>query len=538
MPAARLGVGPPWLAYTDAGMGTFVERDLTEHLGTQYPGTRSVVTLTSVAIITVVSIILMLSCTSPELSWDEADYVTSTAKSWNFLWSGSDYNRHSHGPMAIYLAKLGEEVLPAWSGSFEARLRFFAAVVGSIGVGFLYWIFRYCFGTSRSGALVGAGLLVFSVIRLEETNIVGPHHLMLACTIAIIGLGYRWRDQPTVLAAVVLGAVMGFGALSMTYVIPVALCWVAALFLAGGNWIAWDRGRFKIARAIPIMVVTAVVVVAVLWPPGVWQHVVISNFRWYLHYSHTPTLVGDRVYEVTPRWAALYWLAHLDAPILAFSSLIIGVAFWKALSESGHFSCKNVSSKHIYLSVSLSFFIVTALTAHMAGPRNLLQFVGVLCLAAGALFDEAFGDQTRVGRLGCVAILVIAALNLLWLSRSSSYTPSLATSGYRAFLQENHHRLGEKAKWLVASLPALEIYAQQSGMLLTCDIEQMAWSTLPTAPLPADTKYVLMPAIVYDHMPADQPMRRVVAEHWKVVWSHKQNHTWELRLYENPATAP
>ena len=66
------------------------------------------------------------------------------------------------------------------------------------------------------------------MIRLEETNIIGPHHLMLACTLAIVGLGYQWRDRPTVQAAIGLGAVIAFGALSMTYVIPATLCWAVA----------------------------------------------------------------------------------------------------------------------------------------------------------------------------------------------------------------------------------------------------------------------------------------------------------------------
>jgi hypothetical protein len=48
-----------------------------------------------------------------------------------------------------------------------------------------------------------------------------------------------------------------------------------------------------------------------------------------------------------------------------------------------------------------------------------------------------------------------------------------------------------------------------------------------------------MPALVFSQMPADQPMRRVVAEHWKVAWSFKAARVWELRLYEKPqATAP
>jgi len=205
------------------------------------------VTLSIVTIITLASTLFMLSCTSPELSWDEAGYVAATSNQWGSVWGGWIYNRHQHGPMAIYLTKLGQEVLPAGAGSIEDRLRFFVAFVSSVGIGFSYWTLRYSFKTSRASALVGAGLLLFSVIRLEETNIIGPHHLMLVCTVAMVGLGYQWRDRPTVKAAIGLGAVIAFGAVSMSYVIPAVLCWAVAVSLAGAGWFAWDRTtHFKI----------------------------------------------------------------------------------------------------------------------------------------------------------------------------------------------------------------------------------------------------------------------------------------------------
>jgi len=434
--------------------------------------------------------------------------------------------------MAIYLAKLGQEVLPAGAGSLEGRLRFFGALVGSLAVGFLYWTLRHSFRTSRAAALAGSSLLLFSVIRLEETNIIGPHHLMLACTLAIVALGYQWRDRPTLQAAIGLGAVMAFGALSMTYVIPAALCWAVAVGLAGREWFAWDRTHFKVSWSILVIFATAAVIVVALWPPDVLQLVVIRDFWGYLHYSHHPTLVGDRIFEVTPRSAALYWLAHLDAPILVFSILIILIALWKA------FSSGRLSSKHAYLAVSLAFFLATALAAHIAGARNLLQFIGVLCLATGALIDEALGYEPRLIRFGSAAVMILAALNLIWLSRSPSYTPYLATDGYRAFLKEDENRLREKAKALVYGLPVLKLYAQQYGTSLAWEVSEMPWTVRADAPLPAEVKYVLIPAFVYNHMPAEQPMRRVVAEHWKVVWSYKVDHVWELRLYENPQATP
>src|SRR5262249_7566982 len=184
-------------------------------------------------------------CTSPELSWDEAVYVAATSNHWGSLWGGWYYSRHQHGPMAIYLTKLGQEVLPAGVGSIEDRLRFFVAFVSSVGIGFSYWTLRYSFKTSRASALVGSSLLLLSVIRLEETYIIGPHHLMLVCTLAMVGLGYQWRDRPTLQAAIVLGTVIAFGAVSMSYVIPAALCWAVAVSLAGAGWFAWDRTHIK-----------------------------------------------------------------------------------------------------------------------------------------------------------------------------------------------------------------------------------------------------------------------------------------------------
>ena len=491
------------------------------------------ITLAVVTILTLVSVVLMLSCASPELDWDEADYASNISNTWRFLWSRSEYFRHSHGPMAIYLAKLGQQVLPA--GSVEDRLRFFEALVGSLAIGLLYWTLRRSFRTSRAAALAGSSLLLFSVIRLEETYILGPHDLMLFCTLGIVGLGYQWLDTPTLQAGIVLGAIMGFGAVSMTYVIPAALCWALAVTLSGGKWIAWDRTQFKISWFTPVIFATAAIVALILWPPGVLQHVILSDFKFLvLNYPSHPTLVGDKIFEVTPRWSVVYWLAHLDAPILGFSISIILMALWKAFRNG------RVSSKHAYLAICLAFFLATALVAAIAGARYLLQFMGVLCLATGALFDEALSYEPRLIRFGLAAVMILAALNLIWLSRSSSYIPYLATDGYRALLKENNNRLGEKAKVLVYGSPILRFYAQQYGTPVAWDVSEMRFSTFADTPLPADVKYVLMPAFIYQYMPPEQPMRLIVAQHWNVAWSFKRAHVWELRLYERPQviTAP
>src|SRR5262249_35327454 len=225
--------------------------------------------------------------------------------------------------------------------------------------------------------LVGSGLLLLSVIRLEETNVIGPHDLMLACTIVILGLGYRWLSNPSIGAGIALGAVMGFGALSMTYVVPAAVCWLLAVSLAGKGWVAWDRTHLRISWIIPLVFAAAGIIVLVLWPPGVLKHAFLTDFRYYLNFWSHPTLVGatlvgDRIFEVTPRWVVIYWLAKLDAPILVCSVSIILVGFCRAFRGNG------ILSKQIYMAIFLAFFLATAVTAHIAGARNLLQFVGVL----------------------------------------------------------------------------------------------------------------------------------------------------------------
>jgi hypothetical protein len=355
---------------------------------------------------------------------------------------------------------------------------------------------------------------------------------MLACLLAIVALGYHWRDRPTLRAGVGLGGVMGFGALSMTYVIPAALCWVMAVSLSGSGWLAWDRRHFKISWTLPVLVATGASVLMLLWPPGVRHLMVIKDFLAYLHYPSHTTLLGDAIFEVAPRSAVISWLANLDSPILAVSSLIILAAVWRGY-RSGR-----VTSTHIYLTVFLVFFLVTALAAHLAGARNLLQCIGVMCLASGALFDEALGDNPKLIRIGSVAIVLLAALNLIWLSSSSSYRPYFAAGGYRSLLQEDGGRIHERAKAIVYGLPILNFYAHQSGTPIGWDAREMPWTTRADAPLPDDVKYVLIPEFVFKSMPPEQPMRRIVAQHWKVVWSNKTHDAWELRLYEKPQPIP
>jgi hypothetical protein len=488
-------------------------------------------------LMTAASAVLLQALTSPEFSWDEADLLGSTSRSWWALWSSADYRRHFHGPMGIYLAKLGHEALPAALGSVEARTRFPTLLVASSAVGLLYWILIDVFETSRAAALVGSSLLLLSFIRLEETNVIGPHHLMLVCVLALLALAYRWRNEPTKRTALWLGAVLGLSALTMTYVIPTALCAAAALTLTGSQWIVWEEPRLawawpklRISKWLLAALGTGAVVLVILWPPGVFKLRLVKDFGAFVLMGHHPTLVADHVFEITPRWAALYWFIHLDAPLLFVSAAVISTAFWRA------FRTRSFSSRHVYLGFCLAFFVGTALTAHLAGARNLLQVVGVLCLATGALFDEAVGRRPRALWLGAAAIVLLALTNLVWLSRSSSYTPFLATGGYRAFVTQGASRLREKAKAVVYGLPVLSVYAREAGLAPAWDVSEMPWTSLRDGVhIPDDVKYVLIPAFIYEDMPADHAMRRIIAEHWKVVWSFRGPGVWELRLFERPA---
>lgn len=481
------------------------------------------------AIITLLSLLLTLSCASPELLFDEADYATAAlSNSWGHLWRGSDYRGHPHGPMMIYLAKLGYESLPGRVGSLETRLRFLNALVGALAVGLLYWALRHSFGTSRAAALVGSGLLLFSVIRLAETNLIGPHHLMLFCTIAVMGVGFRWRNTPTIQAGMALGAILGFGALSMTYVIPATLCWMLAVAAAGRGWIEVDQSKIGFSWSILVLMGTAVSLMLALWPPGVLQHKFLRDFLWYVRISGIATLIDHRFVENAPRSAFFYWLTHLEAPILVISACVIVSATLRAWKTN------QLSSKHTYLGVFLFFFLATALSAPAAGARNLLQFLGVLSIVTGALFDNAVAHSPRLTWSVAAVTLILAALNLVWLWQNPNYKRFTAVTGYRAFLHENVNRANDDAKAIAFNTHALQLYSHEVGIPLRWDLNEMRWNIHSDAPPSDDVKYVLIPEFVSDCMPPEQPMRCVVAAQWRLVWSHKEGHLWELRLYENP----
>ena len=481
-------------------------------------------------ILILISTALLLTQTSPEFSWDEADYLSALSKDWKSLWATGEYARHHHGPLSIYLAKLGYQLFPDSLMPVEYQTRFFISLTGSLAVGFLYLLLRQAFGCSRAAAFVGCFFLLFSVIRVAETNVIGPHHLMLVCTLLLVGLGYRWRDQPTFAHAAGLGLVIAFGAISMTYIIPAVVGWGVAVTLAGRGWTAWDWKHFKFSWSLGVLGITAAIVLLALGPPAILQKLMIRDFKFHLHFPYHTTLVGDQIYEITPRWAAFYWFGTLEFPLFLVSALVIPVALVRSIRSN------QLSSKHFFVIICLLFFAWIALKAHLAGSRNLIQLVGVLSLATGALFDDAFANKIRWRNLAAGAVVVVTAVNFIFVTRFAGCTPYLATDGYRAFIGENKERLKEDVTALVYGLPIVKIYSDLAAAGIDWNVTDIPWTTAADAPLADDVKYVLMPAFYDEHMPAHQPFRKVVAKEWNTVWVHRSSRAWELRLYERPAS--
>jgi hypothetical protein len=479
-------------------------------------------------LLTLTSVILMLRYASPELTWDEADYAQNIDLPWKVLWSRADYPRHAHGPMAIYLAKAGNDSLPAVIEPVEKRLRLPIILFGSFAIGLMYWGLRHICETSRAAALVGSSLLLFSMIRLQETPIIGPHHLILLFTLALAALGYRWRDAEQLGPAILLGCIFGVAAITMSYVIPLAFCWGLAVLAAGGTRIWFDRRQVKVSRLMLVVTGVAAGVALLLWPPSFLHIELWRDFKYYVHFGEHPTLVANTIFERTPRLASLYWMVTLDSPILICAVISFSVCIRKRLKE------RRVTSKDVYLGAFVIFFLVTALTAHLAGARNLLLFIGILCLTIGAVFDELFTTRPQMVKWAVGGVLLFAAANLAWLSWNPNQTPYPDTNGYRACVENNANRLAETETAIVYGEPILKFYAAQAHTPIHWEISRMPWTTHHDFRLPPEAKYALISEVAYRYLPADQPVQRDIVAKWKVVWSFKESHSYGLRLYERP----
>ena len=84
-------------------------------------------------------------------------------------------------------------------------------------------------------------------------------------------------------------------------------------------------------------------------------------------------------------------------------------------------------------------------------------------------------------------------------------------------------------------LPIINLYAQQYGTTLAWDLSQLSATTDADVRFLAETKYVLIPAYIYNYLPAESPMRSIVAEHWNVIWSYKADHVWGTPALRKPS---
>jgi hypothetical protein len=347
-----------------------------------------------------------------------------------------------------------------------------------------------------------------------------------------VTLGYRWRNTVNLWTAIVLGSIFGFAGLTMTYVIPLAVCWGMSIIVGGGTWMQFEWRELKVSWFVFIMIAAAGIVEILLWPPSIMKLALKSDFMYYLHFGAHPTLVGNQIFERTPRVAFLYWLACLDAPILICSIATFSLRIWGTLRAGA------VTTKHLYLASSLIVLFAVALSAHMAGSRNLLQFIGVLCLAIGALLDEYFTARPWLLRWAAAAVMILSVVNLAVLSLDPHRTPYLATNGYKAFVEENRNLLGQTASAIVYGSPVLKFYAEQSQVRVAWNVAEMPWTTRPDVLLPVKAKYALISELGYRYMPVVQPVRRVIDSAWKVIWSFKTKRSWGLRLYERADEPP
>jgi hypothetical protein len=480
-------------------------------------------TMVVVFLLVLTSTVLSLRLTSPQLSWDEADYALAAKGEWRTL----PYTApHGHGPLMLYLIKLSAAA-PLGLTSIEDQSRLLLALTGAFTTGVTYWGLRHVFATSRLGALAGATLLMLSVIRIRETNIIGPHYPFLLWTVLVCVLTYRWRHTPTISAALVLGTVFGLAAATMVYCIPLALCWGVAMVAMRGKWFTYDRVQLQIPWMTLLLAGTAITVVSVLWPPSVRDLELLDSLRLYLEYAKRGhlTLVGDELQQKASGTAYVYWLWHLDAPILFFGLL--------GLAHSAYRTCRTwaLPIKHRLLLAFIGVLGATALAAHIAGPRNFLLVIGGVCLFAGVTCDELIRhSQWRKVLCACL-VITWPVLNLVAVQMREQEIPAFFWNGYQSFIEHNQWRLSQPNAAVIDGRPMVQFYAEHSGVSVQWKMSKMPWNPSDT-PIPPDAKYALISELSYRYLPVEHPVRSVIDRTWTVVWSFKEPGTWGLRLYE------
>src|SRR4030095_13547224 len=107
---------------------------------------------------------------------------------------------------------------------------------------------------------------------------------------------------------------------------------------------------------------TAIMVVSVLWPSSMRDLALLKNLYWYVRYAKEGhlTLVGDELLQRPSGTAYIYWLWHLDGPILFFG--LLGFAHF------AYRTCRtrSVPMKHRHLLAFVGVLCATALAAHIA----------------------------------------------------------------------------------------------------------------------------------------------------------------------------
>ena len=491
-------------------------------------------TAIAIALVWISSVCLMLANTQPELSYDEASYASSTTLSWHQLWSSRDYSRHGHGPLMIYLAKLGRDHLPAQWLSIETRMRLPIVLVSALAPVIAWIVIRHAFGGSKLAAWLGSSLLLLSVIRLAETNIFGPHGLMLDWMLAICGIGYAWRNRIDWKTVAVLGCVFALAGVTMTYAIPLVICWLASTAVGGGKWLTLDRRRITVSLGVLAVMAIAIVGMAVLWPPSILQRTFWNDFVYYADYFRQrgqPTLLGGVVHGRVGPSAYLYWFTTLDLPLLLTGVPALGWVLRQAVRA------REEAYKYRYLAAFNLILILVAASAHIAGSRNALQFLGVTCIVVAVAADDIRAPSFRHVRIYIVAATVIlAVVNLGYQWWAPRRIPYLATNGYAKFVEENSTVLAENEVAIVGGIPILRFYASQAAKPIAWQTKWTHWTSDQPAELPDNAKYALLTELVYKHYPREHPAQSVIVPNWQVVWEYKRPRTFGLRLYRRPNT--
>jgi hypothetical protein len=482
-------------------------------------------TLAIALILTLAATWLSLELTSPELSWDEADYALTAPDTWRRI---SQSTPHYHGPVIPYLVQAGRSLARvAGKGRVEDRLRFFFALAGGASIGVVYWGMREGIGLSRVAAWVAAWLLLASGIRLRETNLIGPHYPFLLCTVGVFFLGYRYRRKLSRWGSACLGVAFGGAGATMAYVFPLIVAWAAAML--GSRWFVLGKRGLLLRWPVLVALGVGAVTISALWPASLWHFSIFTNLDFYMQYADRghPTLVGETIYGKPPRMAYALWLWTKELPLLLLSVAAAGWGFWRRWSKReeapGH---RELAGYYWRFSAVL---LGTALVAHIAGPRNLLFVVAMLCIGVGVWADRwVGGSRARAAVLGAFVTLGTCAY-LRYLEEEPK--PALSVGSYREFLDQNAPLTQKQLAATIEGLPILEFYAKDRGKLLSWKAADLPAHPNASAPLAEGTSVILISEWNYRFLPENHPVRAELRRGWKEIWKGKGERQWPLLCF-------